>query len=453
VSQPFGSEGFGIRRFQYRDSGLQCRKPDLQGRDLGVGGLLAVAGVGGEFLNRLEFLAPHQIHPLDQIIHPGPHHRLGFVPQPGQGGNRTAGHTGNVIKKSRTISHRIMLQLSETAFLAAPPHVYSATMILITGGAGFIGSNLQAALSRRGHETVVVDTLGSDDKWRNLAKHAPARIVHPNDLHTFLDHYPPLEMVFHLGAVSETTAVDGDHTWATNVELSRYLWEWCAARGVRLVYASSAATYGDGGEGFEDDIAVPALERLRPLNLYGWTKHAFDMLVAKVLTQRREQPSQWVGLKFFNVYGPNEYHKGRMISVVKVKHDEIASGAPARLFRSDRPGLADGDQQRDFIWVGDVVDVMLWLMETPSVSGLFNLGTGQARTYLDLAHAVSDAAGKPRAVEFIDMPPNLRGQYQSFTQAPMQRLRAAGYTAAFTPLEEGIRRYVQEHLATPDIFL
>jgi ADP-L-glycero-D-manno-heptose 6-epimerase len=326
-------------------------------------------------------------------------------------------------------------------------------MILITGGAGFIGSNLQAALSRRGHETVVVDTLGSDDKWRNLAKHAPARIVHPNDLHTFLDHYPPLEMVFHLGAVSETTAVDGDHTWATNVELSRYLWEWCAARGVRLVYASSAATYGDGGEGFEDDIAVPALERLRPLNLYGWTKHAFDMLVAKVLTQRREQPSQWVGLKFFNVYGPNEYHKGRMISVVKVKHDEIASGAPARLFRSDRPGLADGDQQRDFIWVGDVVDVMLWLMETPSVSGLFNLGTGQARTYLDLAHAVSDAAGKPRAVEFIDMPPNLRGQYQSFTQAPMQRLRAAGYTAAFTPLEEGIRRYVQEHLATPDIFL
>ena len=197
----------------------------------------------------------------------------------------------------------------------------------------------------------------------------------------------------------------------------------------------------------------PALERLRPLNLYGWTKHAFDLLVAKTLLTRREQPPQWVGLKFFNVYGPNEYHKDRMISVVKVKHDEVAAGGPARLFKSDQPGLPDGAQARDFIWVGDVVDVMLWLMETPAVSGLFNLGTGRARTYLDLAHAVSDAAGKPRAVEFIDMPASLRGQYQSFTQAPMERLRAAGYAGPFTPLEEGIRRYVQDHLSGADPFV
>ena len=326
-------------------------------------------------------------------------------------------------------------------------------MILITGGAGFIGSYLQAALVRRGHETVVVDVLGSDGKWRNLAKHPPARVVHPDDLASFLANHPPLEMVFHFGAVSETTAVDADHTWATNVELSRMLWEWCADRGVRMVYASSAATYGDGAQGFEDDFSLPALEKLRPLNLYGWTKHAFDMLVAKTLLTRREQPPQWAGLKFFNVYGPNEYHKGKMISVVKVKHDEVASGAPARLFKSDQPGLADGAQSRDFIWVGDVVDVMLWLMETPSVSGLFNLGTGSARTYLDLAHAVSDAAGRPRAVEFIDMPASLRGQYQSFTRAPMDRLRAAGYAGQFTPLEEGIRRYVQDHLSTPDPFV
>jgi ADP-L-glycero-D-manno-heptose 6-epimerase len=185
---------------------------------------------------------------------------------------------------------------------------------------------------------------------------------------------------------------------------------------------------------------------------WGWTKHAFDLLVAKVLAPRREQPPQWVGLKFFNVYGPNEYHKGKMISVVKVKHDEVAAGGPARLFRSDQPGLADGGQQRDFIWVGDVVDVLLWLFETPSVSGLFNLGTGQARSYLDLAHAVSDAAGVKRAVEFIDMPADLRGQYQSFTQARMDRLRAAGYARPFTPMEEGIRRYVQDYLATPDVF-
>jgi ADP-L-glycero-D-manno-heptose 6-epimerase len=326
-------------------------------------------------------------------------------------------------------------------------------MILITGGAGFIGSNLQAALVRRGHETVIADTLGREGKWRNLAKHPPARIVPPDDLDGFLAGHPPVEVVFHLGAISETTAVDGDHTWATNVERSRRLWEWCASRSARMIYASSAATYGDGAQGFEDDFSLPALERLRPLNLYGWTKHAFDLLVARTLLAKREHPAQWVGLKFFNVYGPNEYHKGSMISVVKVKHDEVAAGGPARLFRSDRPSVADGAQSRDFIWVGDVVDVMLWLMETPAVNGLFNLGTGRARTYLDLAHAVADADGRPRAVEFIDMPTSLHGQYQSFTQAPMERLRAAGYPGQFTALEEGIRQYVQNHLATADRFV
>jgi ADP-L-glycero-D-manno-heptose 6-epimerase len=326
-------------------------------------------------------------------------------------------------------------------------------MILITGGAGFIGSNLQAALAARGHETVVVDFLGSDGKWRNLAKHPPSRVVHPDDLDDFLASHPPPEVIFHLGAVSETTAVDGDHTWATNVEFSRSLWEWCAQRGVRFIYASSAATYGDGAQGFEDDFTLARLERLRPLNLYGWTKHAFDLLVARQLAPKPTRPPQWAGLKFFNVYGPNEYHKGKMISVVKVKHDEVAAGGPARLFKSDQPGLADGAQSRDFIWVGDVVDVMLWLLETPGVNGLFNLGTGRARTYLDLAHAVSDAAGQPRQVQFIDMPPSLVGQYQSFTQAPMERLRAAGYAGQFTPLEEGIRRYVQEHLAAADRFV
>jgi ADP-L-glycero-D-manno-heptose 6-epimerase len=431
---------------------LECSKTGFQTPDLSLGGLLASAGIGGKFLDGLQFLPPHEVEPLDQVVHPGTHHRLGFLAQSGEGGDRTAGHTGDVVEESGPIAHGSLL-FDMSAFAAAVRHVYSAPMILITGGAGFIGSNLQAALVRRGHETVVADTLGSDGKWRNLAKHPPARVVHPNELHRFLDSHPPLEMVFHLGAVSETTAVDGDHTWATNVELSRRLWEWCADRDVRMVYASSAATYGDGRQGFDDEFSLPALDRLRPLNLYGWTKHAFDMLVAKTLVSRREQPPQWVGLKFFNVYGPNEYHKGKMISVVKVKHDEVAAGGPARLFKSDQPGLADGAQSRDFIWVGDVVDVMLWLMETPSVSGLFNLGTGRARTYLDLAHAVSAAAGQAPAVQFIDMPASLVGQYQSFTEAPMDRLRMAGYTGQFTPLEEGIRRYVQDHLAGPDLFV
>ena len=332
-------------------------------------------------------------------------------------------------------------------------------MILVTGGAGFIGSNLHAALARRGAEAVVIDRLGGDGKWRNLASHPPLQIISPDALDAFLATRPPVEAVFHLGAISETTATDGDLTWATNVSLSWRLWQWCAANNARFVYASSASTYGDGAAGFNDDPAL--LRALRPLNLYGWTKHAFDLRVAAALAAGKATPPQWAGLKFFNVYGPNEYHKGTMISVVKVKHDEVSAGQPARLFRSDRAGLADGAQRRDFIWVGDVVDVMLWLLDRPAaapnapgvvfaVSGLFNLGTGMARSYLDLAHAVCDAAGRPRSVEFIDMPAALRGQYQSFTEACMDRLRAAGYAGQFTPLEEGVRRYVQEYLQAPE---
>ncbi len=323
-------------------------------------------------------------------------------------------------------------------------------MILVTGGAGFIGSNLQAALVRRGHETVVVDRLRQGAKWRNLAKHPPSRIIPPADIDAFLESHPPVEMVYHLGAISDTTASDGDAVWETNVELSRTVWHWCTNHGVRLVYASSAATYGHGTAGFDDDYTPAALQRLRPLNLYGWTKHAFDLRVARVMAERRPHPPQWVGLKFFNVYGPNEYHKGRMISVIKVKHDEVADGGPARLFRSTEAGLADGEQKRDFIWVGDVIDTLLWLMDTPGVNGLFNLGTGQARSYLDLAHAVCDAAGVPRTIEFIDMPEALRDQYQSFTQAEMGSLRIAGYAGQFTPLEEGVRRYIQDYLTQPD---
>lgn len=326
-------------------------------------------------------------------------------------------------------------------------------MIMVTGGAGFIGSHLHARLLARGYETIIVDWLGDQGKWRNLAKHPPARLIPPTALDGFLDTRPPLTTIFHLGAVSETTAVDGDLAWATNVELPLRLWRWCAEHDVRLIYASSAATFGDGSRGFEDDMSLEALQRLRPLNLYGWTKHAFDLRVAMLLATTAARPPQWAGLKFFNVYGPNEYHKGAMISVVKVKYDEIAAGGPARLFRSDSEGLADGAQSRDFIWVGDVVDVMLWLLDTPTVCGLFNVGTGRARTYLDLAHAVADAAGVPRRVEFIDMPAKLRGQYQSFTEASTERLRQAGFSGQFTPLEEGVRRYVQNYLATPDPYV
>ena len=321
-------------------------------------------------------------------------------------------------------------------------------MILVTGGAGFIGSNLNAALAEAGHEVVIVDWLGSEGKWRNIAAHPPALVIMPDALEHFLAAAPPVEMVFHLGAISDTTAKDADLVWMTNVELSLMLWNWCADQGVRLVYASSAATYGDGQAGFEDDLG--ALPTLKPRTLYGWSKHVFDLRVAKILTTGAPRPPQWAALKFFNVYGPNEYHKANMVSVVKVKYDDIQAGHAPKLFRSTEPGLSDGQQMRDFIWVGDVVDVMLWLLEQPGLNGLFNVGTGNARSYQHLAEAVCRACDVPERVEFFDMPATLRAGYQSFTQAPMDRLRAAGYSGAFTVLEEGVRRYVQDFLNTSD---
>lgn len=321
-------------------------------------------------------------------------------------------------------------------------------MILITGGTGFIGSCLHADLVSRGYETGIVDWLGSGQKWRNIAKHPPDVLIAPEQLTEFLSSRPKIDVVFHLGAISETTATDGDLVWRTNVELSELLWHWCAREGARFVYASSAATYGDGSLGFDDDPA--ALAHLRPLNLYGWSKHVFDQWVQARLRRGENRPPQWAGLKFFNVYGPNEYHKGKMISVVKVKHEEVLAGHFPKLFRSDRADIADGEQARDFIWVGDVVDVLIWLLDHSSVNGLYNVGTGRARTYLDLAHAVCDASGVERRVEFIEMPAALHGQYQSFTQATMNRLRDAGYDRQFTPLETGIRRYVQDYLRAED---
>lgn len=326
-------------------------------------------------------------------------------------------------------------------------------MILVTGGAGFIGSNLHAALVARGHDTVVVDRLGDDGKWRNLAHHPPGQLITPEELDGFLARDPPIDMVFHLGAISETTATDGDLVWRNNVSLPQRLWGWCAAHEVRLVYASSAATYGDGSVGFDDNASLEFLQRLRPLNLYGWSKHAFDLIVAKTLARGEARPPQWAGLKFFNVYGPNEYHKGPMISVVKVKHDEVLTGRAPRLFRSHLPGLADGAQRRDFIWVGDVVAVLLWLLSTPDAGGLFNVGTGCARSYLDVAHSVCRAAGREPDVEFIDMPDALRGQYQAFTEASTDRLRASGFAGQFTPLEAGICCYVQDFLLQPDPYV
>jgi len=317
---------------------------------------------------------------------------------------------------------------------------------LVTGGAGFIGSNLVAALAALGHEVLVVDRLRDGPKWQNLAAAQIAGILPPEELPAFLARRPPVAAILHMGAISATTATDGDLVAATNITLPLMLWEWCAAARVPFLYASSAATYGDGTLGFADDAHPAALARLRPLNLYGWSKLAFDRRVADLLARGRPAPPQWAGLRFFNVYGPHEAHKGRMASVVFHKFQEAMQGQPARLFRSDRPGIEDGGQMRDFVHVRDCVAVLVWLLANPQVSGLFNVGSGRARSFLDLVRAMFAAMGRQAEIGWIDMPADLAGRYQYFTEAPLDRLRAAGYAAPMTELEAGVASYVRDHL-------
>ncbi|MHA1537267.1 MAG: ADP-glyceromanno-heptose 6-epimerase [Alphaproteobacteria bacterium] len=328
-------------------------------------------------------------------------------------------------------------------------------MIVVTGGAGFIGSNLLAGLEAGGrHEVIVCDRLGEGDKWRNIAKRELAGIVPPEGLAKFLKaNQGRIETIFHMGAISATTERDADLIVENNLTLSLYLWNWCAEHGTRFIYASSAATYGDGAQGFDDDGSIEALALLRPMNAYGWSKHAFDRRIARLLSTSAPRPPQWAGLKFFNVYGPNEDHKGTMKSVVAQLYPDAAGGKPARLFKSHHPDYADGGQQRDFVWVGDCVSVMLWLHAHPGICGLFNMGTGKARSFLDLAKATWRALGREPEVEYVDTPSEIREKYQYFTQSRMDRLREAGYTQAFTELEDGVAAYVKDFLSRPDPYL
>jgi ADP-L-glycero-D-manno-heptose 6-epimerase len=253
-----------------------------------------------------------------------------------------------------------------------------------------------------------------------------------------------------MGAISSTTATDGDLLMENNFRLSLRLFDWCAATRTPFIYASSAATYGDGAAGFSDDWSLAALKRLKPMNLYGWSKHMFDLAVVERVARKDKLPPQWAGLKFFNVFGPNEYHKGEMMSLVAKRFDDAKAGEPIRLFKSHRAGIADGDQKRDFIYVDDAVAVVRWLMETPAVSGIFNVGTGQARSFRDLVTALFAALGREPKIEYIDMPLSIRDSYQYFTQAEIGNLRRAGFDADFTTIEEGVRRYVSGYLDRAD---
>lgn len=317
--------------------------------------------------------------------------------------------------------------------------------VLVTGGAGFIGSALVWALNQCGvTQVVVTDRLGRDEKWRNLVPLRFADYLEADDLLPALERNAlgRFDLVLHLGACSATTELDATYLAKNNFEYTKRLAHWALAHDARFVYASSAATYGDGTMGMDDtsDDSV-SLSRLRPLNAYGWSKHVFDQYAAQAGILPR-----LVGLKYFNVYGPNEAHKGDMRSLVHKAYGQVCETGAVRLFRSHRPDYRDGEQQRDFLYVKDAVAMTLHLAMTPTANGLFNIGSGGAHSWLELTGALFSAMGRTPNIEFIDMPESLRAKYQYHTQADIAKLRATGYTAPVTPLADAVADYVRGYL-------
>jgi ADP-L-glycero-D-manno-heptose 6-epimerase len=329
-------------------------------------------------------------------------------------------------------------------------------MIIVTGGAGFIGSNLVAALQEKkiNQPIVVCDAFGHDEKWQNLKKTQLEDVIAPEELFEFLETYQDvIEVIYHLGAISTTTEKDADLVMQNNFKFSKAIFQWCSIYQKRFIYASSAATYGDGKRGFTDHDDNESLSKFVPLNVYAWSKHLFDRFIAEAKARGDMMPAQCVGLKFFNVYGPNEYHKEGQMSVVWQVFQQVKNGdKPARLFNSYNPDYEDGGQLRDFVWVGDCEKLMLWLYDHPKVNGLFNVGTGKARSFKDLALAVFAAIDLKPRIEYIDMPESLREKYQYYTQADLDNLRKAGYKAPFTSLDEGVKLYIQQYLSQPDAY-
>lgn len=312
--------------------------------------------------------------------------------------------------------------------------------IIVTGAAGFIGSNVVEELNRRGRQDLLlVDRLGTDEKWKNLVGLRFDDLVTPEDFIAKAEAglLPAAQAVIHLGACSSTTERDAGFLLENNYRFTRRTCEWCLANGVRFVYASSAATYGDGALGYSDDLAgVPAL---RPLNMYGYSKQLFDLwALGNGLFDRI------AGMKYFNVYGPREAHKGDMRSMVHKAFGQVLSRGWLELFKSDRPEYPDGGQKRDFVYVRDAVGATLFMADHPEIGGLFNCGTGRARTWNDLANAVFKALGRPADIRYIDMPATLKGKYQYFTQADTSKLRAAGYAEPFMDLEEAVADYARK---------
>jgi ADP-L-glycero-D-manno-heptose 6-epimerase len=320
-------------------------------------------------------------------------------------------------------------------------------MFVVTGGAGFIGSAMIWKLNQKGiDDIVVVDNLSTSEKWKNLVNRRYYSYVHRDEFISQVqeDKLPgKVDAIIHLGACSSTTERDADFLIRNNLNYSKKLSVYAEYKGIRFINASSAATYGDGSRGFDDSLA--ALHDLKPLNIYGYSKHLFDLWACKRM-EHRQGLSKCVSLKFFNVYGPNEAHKGDMRSVVNKAYHSIRQSGVMELFRSAHPDYQDGGQMRDFIYVKDCVEILWWLIQNPRVKGIFNVGSGQARTWNDLVKAVFASMEQEVHIKYIDMPPQLADKYQNFTQAGMDRLRAAGYHLPFYSLEEGVRDYVRNYL-------
>ncbi len=316
-------------------------------------------------------------------------------------------------------------------------------MIVVTGGAGFIGSALVWKLNQLGrNDIVIVDRLGTSEKWKNLVGLDYLDFYDKEDFINWIrvDEFEyNIDVIFHLGACSSTTEKDADYLMENNFGYTQTLAEFAIRKQIRFIYASSAATYGDGSNGYEDD--EEQLEKLRPMNMYGYSKHLFDLYAKK-----EKMLNQIVGLKYFNVYGPNEYHKGDMRSVVHKAYEQIKENGKVRLFKSYKEEYKDGEQLRDFIYVKDAVDITLFFMENKNINGIFNVGTGKARTWNDLVSAIFNAMDKPVNIEYIEMPENLKNKYQYFTQADLKKLRDAGYDKEITSLEKGVEDYVKNYL-------
>lgn len=324
-------------------------------------------------------------------------------------------------------------------------------MYIVTGGAGFMGSAMVWQLNRMGvRDIIVVDNLGESGKWRNLRNLTYTDYFHKDAFMEMILHgeepWDSPAAVIHMGACSSTTMQDADYLWENNLRYSQTLCAWALERGIRFINASSAATYGDGSHGFDDD--PEQLETLRPLNPYGYSKHRFD-----IWARDRGLLADIVSLKFFNVFGPNEYHKGDMRSMVCKAYGQIREHGSLKLFKSHREAYGDGGQMRDFVYVKDCVTLMAWFLENPGVNGLFNVGTGKARTWNDLAAAVFAAMGAEKRIEYIPMPEAIRDSYQYYTEANMERLRAAGAPVPSTTLEDAVIEYVQEYLGNSDPYL